>query len=557
MPNYYTIYDYDGTNPVGYEDPENYGVVGKNNLIYKTNEVLRSGKFAIKTVDTEYKYTMYPELPLNNKFERGTFMGTAGNIATYTIDDWEYGIVSGTAPFTLTPTTNSHAYTRRNYNIYGIELSRELIIEKDGNNITWLRSEGMLVNEGDKFNLSFNQKFTTNFASGTQVFARAAQIYVTDGTNYYHLGNNYQDRHLEWDNSVGSFIVVDYFGATTDFSSVSIDPPPIPINGTLYIVFPVSGSGLATGTAAIRTGIEFTYSPYVANGYIQVKGDKITRSQVANFIDKLTTEVFMSDTNVKVAKGCLFRENGITATVPTWYRYGNTEALHFKELINLGQFNLGYRRFFKFQGTFTSTKYSPQNDQTNTQPLSFRKTYKFVDLPEQPECVLVAPLNIDYKTGWITAIFEEVRRASLVPVPESMTELLHRIVTAINSTTNWGGGAPAGGTIGYPPQAALVTSASVPRSINVHMDAGNDLSVTYTIGAAANSPSITITYNQIIVAGISRLVQFQLGPDIAIGNTFIISAYGHDVAVTVQATANASFDGRQVGDSSSFNYLFE
>jgi hypothetical protein len=171
----------------------------------------------------------------------------------------------------------------------------------------------------------------------------------------------------------------------------------------------------------------------------------------------------------------------------------------------------------------------------------------------------VAPLTIDYKTGEVTAIFEEVRRGSATPIPESLADLMFRVVAAINSTpddaTGWdsAGNAPAGGTIGYPPLAAIWPS--VPNTIIITMNDADNMSATAGVGGAGNSPSITEIYNQDV--GTFRLVQYTFGTDIAIGNTFAFTIYGHDVVVTVQATPNGSNDGRQTGDSSIFNYLFE
>lgn len=574
---YYTLYSYDGISPVGYEDPENYAEVGKLNMIYKTNEVTRSGKFAVKSVRTIFKYTVWPELPLNSKFERGdlVLLLSGPNYTSWEIDDWEFGQTSGAIltssfdyPFALDATTK-RAYRKSTYSIYGVELSREVIIERPttSGRANWLRSEGVPVNSGDKINLSFDVKYESGisgFSGGS--FSRPVWVYIVsdDGLSVYGLLTAL-DNSIEpkWEQSfissgstpLGS-VELHYTGNDPrEFNSVSLDPPVIPANGSLYVALSVESS--PSGTHATFRNFNLDYFPYVANGYIEVKGDYWEHSQTANYIDIVETEIKISDSHTRAIKGNLLRSDGITATTPTWYRYGRSESLHYKQIANLGRYNIGYRRFFKVEGTFTGTKYSPQNDPTNVQPISFRKTYKLLDLPEQPECVLVAPLSIDYRTGWITAIFEEVRRTSADPITESYTDLLTRIVAAINSTTEaeWdsAGLAPASGTPAFPPYAAIWNT---PNSISVAMNEAHNMSVTYTIGSAGNSPYITETYNAATGFG-QRVIIYEIGTDIAIGNTFIFTAYDHDVAVTVQATTNGSNDGRQTGDSSTFNYLFE
>jgi hypothetical protein len=559
--NYYTLYDSDGTNPVGYEDPENFALVGKDNLIYKTNVVTRSGKFAVKKTRHEFKYIQWPEIPLNSKFERGTLIPALSgpDYTAWTIDDWSYGISSGATsfpvfPYNLTATSASRAYTKRIFNVYGVELSRELIMTMNSGNNTWLRSEALPINKGDKFTLSFNQRYTTNFASSSSsaVFGQAAIVYVVSGTTVYRLANNNGERVPEWTTGAGGFIVVDYIGDSTKFSSVSIEAPPLPIDGDLYISLSHASAGLVSGTEVIRTAFEFNYSPYISNGYIPVKGDYWERSQTANYIDQVTEDVKMSDSVPKMIKGCLWRVSGVinVPTSPTWYRYGQSESRHYKELINIGRFNTEYRRFFKFNGIFTSAKYSPENDVQMGQPLSFRKTYKFVDVTEEPQCVLVPPLTIDYKTGWITANFEEVRRESATPIVETLDAFMIRVVAAINSTpadgTGWNsvGGAPGGSPAAYPPIAYLWPS--VPNTIAVAINDANTMTAT---------GDLTEIYNADI--GPYRFIQYTFGSTIAIGDIYTFTAYGHTVTVTVQATANGSNDGRQMGDSSTFNYLFE
>lgn len=564
--NYYTLYDFDGTNPVGYEDHDNYTEVGKINLIYKTNEVSRSGKFAVKKTRTQFKYIVWPELPLNNKFERGTYMGTNGNVSTYTLDDWSFGryINQGAINNNLptVPVSTSHAYRMSTYNAFGIEILREIILEGVPNPGVIALYGGLLmsteipVNQGDRIRISFEHK-TSYSATG---IGTVAMIFVKTAAGIKHFIRGVASSTttpLRWIIDTGNQVVqYDFVSNRNTYGGIDIDPPEIPVDGELYIG--LWGSA-AVGGHTYYKSFNVEYTPMVAGGYIPVKGDMWNTEQNLNFIDVTDNEIRISDSHPRAIKGNLLRADGVTATTPTWYRYGLTESRHYKELANVGRYNTEFRRFMMFQGTFTSTKSAPQNDPTNTRPISFGDIFKFVDLPEQPECVLVAPLTIDYKTGQITAIFEEVRRTSAFPIPESLPDFMARVVTAINSTpadgTGWdsAGGAPAGGTIAYPPQAALYPSAG--NTINVGINDTANMTASASAGGAGNSPSITEIYNQDV--GLYRLQQFTFGTSIAVGNVFTFSAYGHNVNITVQATTNASSDGRQTGDSSMFNYLFE
>lgn len=566
--NYYTLYDFDGTNPVGYEDHDNYAEIGKLKLIYKTNEVSRSGKFAVKKTRTNFKYNVWPELPLNNKFERGTFMGTAGPVSTYTIDDWTYGAYRNqpaiNAALPAVPVTTADAYRWSEYNVFGIEILRQIVLEgvpATGSPVSWgiLMSTAIPVNAGDLFKVSFEYKASYS-ASGP---GHVAMIFVktSAGIKYFIEGfTNLETSPLRWKQDFGNTYVQNMWQtgtSTINYSTINIEPPAIPVDGELYISILAPAN---TGHYLYMKSFNVEYTPMVAGGYIPVKGDYWEHAQDANYIDVTENEIGISDSLPRAVKGNILREDGLTATSPSWYRYGLPEIKHYKELANQGRYNTEYRRFMKFQGTFTSTKASPANDPGLVRPLSFHMTYKLMDLPEQPECVLVAPLTIDYKEGRITAIFEEVRRPSGVQLVETLPDFMIRAVAAINSTPidvlGWdsASNAPAVGTNGFPPIAAVW--ANVPNTINVAMNDADNMTATFSIGSGGNSPSITEIYNQIVGSGF-RLIQYTFGIDIAIGNTFTFTAYGHAVNVLVQATTNASNDGRQTGDSSTFNYLFE
>jgi len=95
--------------------------------------------------------------------------------------------------------------------------------------------------------------------------------------------------------------------------------------------------------------------------------------------------------------------------VPDWWRYGlgGTEQRHYKELINLGYYNLTYRPFFKIEGTFDGTTYQNNNDGYRY-PVSFTPKYRFEGYTGTRLFVLTAPLKIDLVLGRFDGKFREV-----------------------------------------------------------------------------------------------------------------------------------------------------
>lgn len=565
-PTFYTVYASDLSTQVGFEETGTYASVGKNEIIFAINEdQIKSVKFANKTTKTIYNYNVWPELPKNNKFERGALnLPYSGpGYTSYDIDDWLFGGFTGGADTSALPALNVNtqkAYRRSSFNIYGVETDRNIILEQtpsDNNSV--LRSDGIPVIKGDKIIISFDRRLSYSGTGTSQVSMMWIQA---DNGNRYFIGsqNTSQMSPFYWVTNTATRITK-YYSTGENFnewSSFSIEPPEIPFSGTFYIGILTTG---IINSMAFFKNFSIEYKPYVAGGYIQVKGDYWTRAQNFNYPDSSDEEIFLSDNIHKVFKGCLLGSNGIPLN-PDWSRFGLTENRHYKELINIAEFNHYYRRFWEIEGSFTGTIYSPLNDQTNFAPISIHKTYKLSDItPEERYFMLLTPLEQDLITGNFKSTFAEVNMvpAGSIPVAESLSDFMIRVVTAINSTpddvTGWNsaGGAPAAGTIAYPPIASIYPYT--PNTISVAINELGNMTASVVNGGAGNAPSITVVYNNDV--GTWRLIQFTFGTDIAINNIFTFSAYGHNVPVAVQAdTALLSADGNQLGDSSLFNYMF-
>lgn len=429
---WYTNYDAEGIVIDGAEDTEDISAVGETQLIYPQDEdQIVNSSFAIKFAKSIFNYKPWPEIPLNNKFQRGTLIGSGvdgdGNTyEDYSIDDWTATMadITATPPnFDFDP-VEGDLYVRRTSNIYGIELRREIFFETPttsspgGGYVKWLMAEPLPVNQGDKFRISNSLKFDNDFSGAGDSFSIIGRVYLVpdSGTDYYALDNNQGGQETtfgKWIKESGTppnFISVDIpeDSDSTKYKSITIEADSIPVNGTLYIALQHSNDGTNAGGNKWFTGFEFEYLPFVVNGYVQVKGDYWKHAQNANQQDVDEGELKTSDTIVRVLQGCMFNADGLTATTPTWYRHGLTESKHFKELVNIGRYNLGYRRFWRIEGSFTGLNYSTIADPLVQNPLSYHKNYRFTDLAEPRDFILVPPLRMDLCTGVIKAIFEEV-----------------------------------------------------------------------------------------------------------------------------------------------------
>lgn len=590
---FYTEYNPDGTVITAEEDTEGHAKVGPAELIYPYSEdgVSIAAKFGIKFARTDFKYEPWAEIPLNNKFERGTVFESGpapddddidndgdtaeiiGTYKKYTIDDWEWGSIDSndtTPPLPALDAGEGTPYLRRVFDVYGVELKRELHlpVASTSGKRNWLRSEGLPVSQGDKIKLSVQAKFDFDFTSSGPGSAAPMMIYIIPDQGGGAWGMQGQvppnTGQGEWEfdaESSGEFletlaIIYQEDQNSTKYVTLNVESFAIPTNGTLYIVFNASHRFDST-TKMILSDFQFEYKPFVAGGYVQVKGDYWQHTQNANMIDADSEEMFISDSRYKMIKGTIWREDGVNVTTPTWYRYGIPESRHFKEIVNVFRFNLAYRRFYKIEGSFTGLFYEASNDQLIKQLISFHKEYSFENLNPKRRFILAPPLRMNIGTGNITAEFQEILNPddSTTEV-ETVDQVMFRLISGINRKTedDWNaeGAAPPSGTVGFKPASAPYPYN--PRQILISLNDGDTATASANANGAGNSPSLTETYNEVVSPGV-RWQIFEIGTDIAEGNIFTITIYDVAINVTVREITLYA-DGSQLGDTQTFNYIF-
>lgn len=404
---YYTRYDPDGTNPQGFIETENHAEVGANSLIYPCNgNQVKTAKPPAKAVKTVFNYKIWDEIPRNVRFERGTITVDTPLLKEYTIDDWEFGdtLPGVSGQINLGPTT-AQARRVEVFNAFGVVTETYIRMGTNPGEQIWLRSEGLKVYAGDKISLSLSFK-STDVVAGSIPVARA--YILTDSGTPDRISIDPNGIFL----SGLQFVEMVYSGSedSRDWKSGTWNSNVIPQDGTLYLVLEGQSAG---GDPVYFKDFSFTYHTYVAGGFLPVKGDYWNRIQ-AGYSDKSEEEVFLSDAAKDVIKGAIFSDSEFLTT-PEWSILGAGGQYHYKELTNISRYNLTRKRFWHIEGDFTGTVYAPQNDQTNYQPLSVFKLYRFVDLPLVAgiprDFILIPPLEINLFTGIFVGRFQEVKNA--------------------------------------------------------------------------------------------------------------------------------------------------
>jgi hypothetical protein len=410
----------------------NPSAVGRDRLIHPVEiSQFISSNFAIKSARYTFNYSPWPEIPSNNKFDRGTLFDSGdiieggqvvGTYKKFTIDDWLYGITNPASGSTQPPNgmlpTSDLAYRKSSYNIYGTETLREIVLERNGGPAghRFLRCEAIPVSQFDRIEVSVDYK-TSQAGTGTRqyLFIMLEQLPGASGAGYRLDNGGVAPADgigaLTWVHTSSMKFLAKSYQTGEDASqyySFTLTPPPLPINGTLYIIF--MNYDPPVNRVVSYKNFSLTYYPSVAGSLSAIKADYAETSQNGSYKDIIDEEVFISDSTKKVLQGSLYRANLIDLTTPTWHRYGVVESRHFKELGELARFNANYRRMWKMEGQYDGLKFTPAENQTIIEPLSFHRQFMFPDSAKLDGhfFVLVPPLTINYSEGRADMNFVEV-----------------------------------------------------------------------------------------------------------------------------------------------------
>jgi hypothetical protein len=438
---YYVDYADRGDLPNGAIETENHGQIGKAVDIYPINEDQQIySRYAIKSAKTIFNYEIWLELPTNNKFERGTEFETGDQddfqdfdgdgdyseiIGTYkksTIDSWTQGRVNILDfPNPTISTITEQFYRLSIYNQFGIEIERSITAETPpvvSDTQMWLRCMVIPVNFGDRINIGMQKRYDNNFV-GSLSAAVAGALYIVsnDGSKVVTLRSSDSTWIDGTDPVFGLFgrLIISYATGqdSSKWTSLDVKSPIIPFDGNMYLALAAEPNSGTVGVRQYWKDINLEYIPFVAGGYVQVKGDYWIMSQNKVFPDVAKDEVKISDSQKKLFKGALLV--GSDLAEPSWYRYGVTippfsfpEVRHFKHLLNQARFNHSYRRMYALEGTFNGLNFSPENNQLVKYPIGFHKRYRLLDISPNRDFVLVPPLKMDLIKGWVTMNLVEV-----------------------------------------------------------------------------------------------------------------------------------------------------
>lgn len=537
---WYTEYDSDGNVTTSAQADENPCPVGIDKIIHPRDRThIIGSEFAVKSVRTEFNYTPWPELPTNNKFDRGTLSFPLGGpgFEAYIVDDWIYGkFSSGQQGFPFNPTADN-AYRKSYIDSFGIETSREIVLLNTSGTQSYFLSDQIPVNQYDKMSMTLDFRHalgTVNF--GLKGIFRV-YLYPTGATNNPY----WLDNLGHW--RTGAVASYNYTYAngenSAEFRTFTTEPDAFPEDGTLYILFIHTGN---SGDDHIYRNFSFTYLPFLAGGYRQVTGDYWFTSQNNTLKDTVEDEVYLSDSQKRVLKGSLYRSDLTTLTTPTWHRDNIEEERHFKELGNLARYNHHYRRMWKTKGMFSGLKWQPSDDTQLFEPLSFHRHFFFPDkaILGGKYFMLVPPLTINHDSGIFDGTFIEAMDSNATSEgAQTAGQIAFDLIQEINDTFSG---------------LTFAQAHADPDKLIVYTLDANSVSAAANDNGVGNSPSLTIT-STINLPGPTKQITIQVGADIQPTNSFTVTIAG--TPATVVATSTVIYEeGSQTGDTHEFKYKF-
>lgn len=373
--------------------------------------------------------------PVSGTYSSQTFSIRQPNAEAYTVDDWDYGSTTEAFPYTLTP-TSTKVYTLKTYDQFGIEISREVISQEPAEfNVNWLVSKPIPVLQGDTFDFSVDKKFYVDFHTDIPTLV-VAYIWIVNGDDEYTVQAGYSSgdvRDGSWTHDQAGQIQLQMPDSTSTYHTISFSSFPFPISGNLYIALRYNNV-IDNRFLQYFQNLSFTYNSKVTGSNQILKGDYWLRSQNKFYLDNAEEEVFLSDSNRKAIKGALIRTDGTLSN--SWHRFNVNEHRKFKDLINQGRYNEDYRRFFKIDGNFDGINVYSQNVQTQFFPLYLHKEYRFTDLQNPTDFILVCPITMDVVKERFSATFVEIVKPGQPQVFYSGTNNFN-VLSSSPSTINY------------------------------------------------------------------------------------------------------------------------
>lgn len=274
---------------------------------------------ALEFIKLTYNYEYFKEIICNINFERGALQTTiSADEKRYAVDCWT--LKRGIGPSATTP--NCSTYIRRLFND-GYETERYLVITSPASNaapINYQESESFHITQKDKFDFSFDYKWSGNPGTSSSISINIATIRLEgdDGTHWtLDSDGKWYQSNTDWTTFFKALQAEWEVGDEdeTEFRSISVEAKAAPVTGKIYIMlYAMNQLGSSIDNYDVHyNNLSLDYKPFINGSYRQFSGqyNKVTvKTDADKYFNNLDEQIYLSDSPRKTFKGALLRYNG-------------------------------------------------------------------------------------------------------------------------------------------------------------------------------------------------------------------------------------------------------
>lgn len=357
-----------------------------------------------KSVRHNFNYQVPDEIPCNSEFIRGDFIEDLPDttvddltcqVKSYELDCWEklFSGPSGDEPATVDIVTKRVFYS-------GQEIQRYIEIPQTSGEFTFVLSQHIPVEIGDKLNIAATRRLSGNPGSSSRELGVQTRLYADDGTFWTcHGKNNGPGDFAYWDECDSTFLTNQrYFFYEYDSADNKTKPKdlfdgesaPIPRTGYIRIgLFQSSGFGGSYDT--YYDDISFDYKGMINGSRELYQGQYHLSERDTNDNATREVDVYISDSPKKLYKGALLKYSGGNYVLTNeFYDHWvfpsgppSDEYIHpYGQIQNQDVWNQYSREFVGFEGTIDGLDTDKYDSNWMTEVPGFIHSYTIKDANE-------------------------------------------------------------------------------------------------------------------------------------------------------------------------------
>lgn len=458
-PNGYTFYDFTFSlvdnmvlsNPFNKQVGQQLvSIVGKKQVLHPVQEDQSLYlKLATKSFELSYSYDQALNTICNQNLSQGvrdpSLDGTIPDETNHSIirqyhafTAYCYTHLNGTSspgndhPYPSSPPTKN-AYIRSVIDGLGYELIRYLVIEQDpANPVSYLVSSPLDIDVNDVFQMSFSWMvrgslsiggfyvpayvlltgddgtFWALFSNGNRTSPSNPDAWVKVDHNFQGLGPGFGTPPISSDIYEENGVWQSLTANQNNETQAARSPAVAPVSGQIQVLFVTCYGNSATPVETWFKDITIKILPFLAGGYVQIKGDYNYDNQNNSILQTFNETIQISDSPKTYFKGALLSGVGTAPLLtPNWHRDGIVESKRFTQLMTDILYTNFSRILQRIEGSFRGLTYQDTYDLGSSHVAGLLNSYVFEDGKTPTKRFMCTSFDIDFCSGIGRRVFVE------------------------------------------------------------------------------------------------------------------------------------------------------